>query len=92
MVQSCILPKVYLDLKNRPLAQPMRVLGHSGEISSLLENTNWICAREESKGMPLSSELDLDEEDSGGLKKARGIRDLVIYESIDNIVWSKLCD
>uniref|UniRef100_A0A7S1BLT7 glutamate synthase (ferredoxin) n=1 Tax=Corethron hystrix TaxID=216773 RepID=A0A7S1BLT7_9STRA len=32
-----------------PLAQPMRVLGHNGEINTLLGNLNWIKAREASK-------------------------------------------
>jgi len=95
MVQSCILPEFYLDLKNPdyttkfciyhrrfstntvpkwPLAQPMRVLGHNGEINTLLGNMNWIRAREKSKGLPASSQLE----------------DLVSYESTDNIV--QLCN
>jgi glutamate synthase (ferredoxin) len=39
-----------------PLAQPMRVVGHNGEINTLLGNVNWIKARERSK----SSECDID--------------------------------
>jgi glutamate synthase (ferredoxin) len=30
-----------------PLAQPMRLLGHNGEINTLLGNINWMAAREE---------------------------------------------
>ncbi|MFM7580899.1 MAG: hypothetical protein ACKO5Q_28710, partial [Microcystaceae cyanobacterium] len=29
-----------------PLAQPMRLLGHNGEINTLLGNINWMAARE----------------------------------------------
>jgi glutamate synthase (ferredoxin) len=29
-----------------PLAQPMRLLGHNGEINTLLGNINWMSARE----------------------------------------------
>lgn len=29
-----------------PLAQPMRMLGHNGEINTLLGNINWVRARE----------------------------------------------
>lgn len=32
-----------------PLAQPMRVLGHNGEINTLLGNVNWVKAREAQK-------------------------------------------
>lgn len=32
-----------------PLAQPMRVLGHNGEINTLLGNVNWVKAREAAK-------------------------------------------
>ena len=32
-----------------PLAQPMRIVGHNGEINTLLGNVNWIKAREASK-------------------------------------------
>jgi glutamate synthase (ferredoxin) len=32
-----------------PLAQPMRVVGHNGEINTLLGNVNWIRAREAAK-------------------------------------------
>lgn len=35
-----------------PLAQPMRVVGHNGEINTLLGNVNWVKAREKSKALP----------------------------------------
>lgn len=53
-----------------PLAQPMRVVGHNGEINTLLGNMNWIKAREASKGLDAPCD----------------ISDLVDYESTDNIV------
>lgn len=40
-----------------PLAQPMRVVGHNGEINTLLGNVNWIKAREAAKGKPESEDL-----------------------------------
>lgn len=60
-----------------PLAQPMRVVGHNGEINTLLGNVNWIKAREAAKGnfdnnMPVSG------------------ADLVDYDSTENIVT--MCD
>jgi glutamate synthase (ferredoxin) len=58
-----------------PLAQPMRVVGHNGEINTLLGNVNWIKAREASKGIPAGSELEVDED-----------VDLVDYDSTENIV------
>lgn len=57
-----------------PLAQPMRVVGHNGEINTLLGNVNWIKAREASKSMNLSE------------GEACDIRDLVDYKSTDNII------
>ena len=98
MVQSSVLPEFYEDLKNEdyttkfviyhrrfstntnprwPLAQPMRVLGHNGEINTLLGNVNWIKAREASKGgIPSGTKSDPNSE----------IRDLVDYDSTENIV------
>lgn len=35
-----------------PLAQPMRVVGHNGEINTLIGNVNWVKAREKSKALP----------------------------------------
>jgi glutamate synthase (ferredoxin) len=40
-----------------PLAQPMRVVGHNGEINTLLGNVNWIKAREAAK----TSENDIED-------------------------------
>lgn len=98
MVQSSVLPEFYQDLTNEdfttqfviyhrrfstntnprwPLAQPMRVLGHNGEINTLLGNVNWIKAREASKGgIPSGTKSDPNSE----------IRDLVDYDSTENIV------
>jgi glutamate synthase (ferredoxin) len=36
-----------------PLAQPMRLLGHNGEINTLLGNINWMMAREDSLSHPV---------------------------------------
>ena len=73
-----------------PLAQPMRVVGHNGEINTLLGNVNWIKAREASKGIPVSTEFDMDEDvyiDSSVNGKMTGdVRDLVDYDSTLNIV------
>jgi glutamate synthase (ferredoxin) len=58
-----------------PLAQPMRVVGHNGEINTLLGNVNWIKAREAAKGLP----IDLEECDAN-------VQDLVDVDSTENIV------
>jgi len=47
-----------------PLAQPMRVVGHNGEINTLLGNVNWIKAREASKGVPEEASQDLVDKDA----------------------------
>ena len=60
-----------------PLAQPMRVVGHNGEINTLLGNVNWIKAREASKGgIPTGTKSD----------PSSAVRDLVDYDSTENIV------
>jgi glutamate synthase (ferredoxin) len=41
-----------------PLAQPMRVLGHNGEINTLLGNVNWVKAREAAKNGELGDLVD----------------------------------
>lgn len=48
----CIYHRRYSTNTNPrwPLAQPMRVLGHNGEINTLLGNVNWMIARESAKG------------------------------------------
>jgi glutamate synthase (ferredoxin) len=53
-----------------PLAQPMRVVGHNGEINTLLGNVNWIKAREAAKGMPVQGD----------------VQDLVDFDATENIV------
>ena len=35
-----------------PLAQPMRLLGHNGEINTLLGNINWMATREDNLSLP----------------------------------------
>jgi glutamate synthase (ferredoxin) len=42
-----------------PLAQPMRVVGHNGEINTLLGNVNWVKAREAAKNGELSDLVDV---------------------------------
>lgn len=42
-----------------PLAQPMRVVGHNGEINTLIGNVNWVRAREKSKALPTDELKDL---------------------------------
>lgn len=58
-----------------PLAQPFRMLGHNGEINTLLGNINWMRARESSMSHPLWGEqleilkpfVDADNSDSANL-------------------------
>jgi glutamate synthase (ferredoxin) len=66
----------------------MRVVGHNGEINTLLGNVNWIKAREASKGLPISSELDINggAGTMNGTTKKGNVRDLVDYDSTENIV------
>ncbi|AFZ21818.1 glutamate synthase-related protein [Allocoleopsis franciscana] len=45
-----------------PLAQPMRLLGHNGEINTLLGNINWMMAREADLTHPLWGERTTQEE------------------------------
>lgn len=60
-----------------PLAQPMRVVGHNGEINTLLGNVNWIKAREASKSsIP----------QGGKIGRSETFRDYVDYDSTENIV------
>lgn len=47
-----------------PLAQPMRVLGHNGEINTLLGNVNWVKAREAAKDGELGDLVDSDSTES----------------------------
>jgi len=81
-----------------PLAQPMRVLGHNGEINTLLGNMNWVKAREAAKSIPIALDYDIDEDTDGWLgqemKKTDSQRvkklDLVDANLAQNIV--ELCD
>ncbi len=58
-----------------PLAQPMRYLGHNGEINTHLGNVNWVIAREKTLDHPLWGDriedlkpiIDLDASDSAAL-------------------------
>ena len=43
-----------------PFAQPMRLLGHNGEINTLLGNINWMKTREENLSAPEWTKEDLD--------------------------------
>ena len=43
-----------------PLAQPMRLLGHNGEINTLLGNINWMAARERNLDLPEWTKAELD--------------------------------
>lgn len=61
-----------------PLAQPMRMLAHNGEINTIQGNQNWMLARESSFASPLWGErvkqlspvIDLSSSDSGRLDNA----------------------
>lgn len=57
-----------------PLAQPMRTVGHNGEINTLVGNVNWIKAREAAKSMDMAE------------GEACDINDLVDYDATDNIL------
>jgi len=75
-----------------PLAQPMRIIAHNGEINTLVGNMNWIKAREASKGIPISNDNDMDDGSSAFMQDTNNedepcdIRDFVDSESTDNIV------
>lgn len=56
-----------------PLAQPMRLLGHNGEINTLLGNINWMMARESNLSAPNWSEEALE-----------GLKPLVNSENSDS--------
>jgi len=81
-----------------PLAQPMRVLGHNGEINTLLGNMNWMKAREAAKSLPIALDYDIDEDTDGWLgqemKKtdSQNVKKLDLVDSVaaQNIV--ELCD
>ncbi len=56
-----------------PLAQPMRLLGHNGEINTLLGNINWMMARESNLSAPNWSQESLE-----------GLKPLVNRENSDS--------
>jgi len=57
-----------------PLAQPMRVLGHNGEINTLIGNVNWIRAREKAKAIADAEDPECD------------MTDLVTSKVTENII------
>eukprot|EP00884_Botryococcus_braunii_P009765 jgi/Botrbrau1/18790/Bobra.0386s0105.1 len=71
-----------------PLAQPMRVLGHNGEINTLQGNLNWVASREHSLSNPIwhgrESELlplcNASESDSANLDH---VAELMFHTDID---------
>jgi glutamate synthase (ferredoxin) len=76
------------------LAQPMRVVGHNGEINTLLGNVNWVKAREAAKSLPAGTELsdrsdyedDVDTPITNTNSNIGDVRDLVDYQATNNIV------
>jgi glutamate synthase (ferredoxin) len=84
------------------LAQPMRVVGHNGEINTLLGNVNWVKAREAAKSLPTGMEFNQVNDADADAWDIRGggsdtpitntkanigdVRDLVSYQATKNIV------
>ncbi len=67
-----------------PLAQPMRLLGHNGEINTLLGNINWMMAREASLDHPVwGVQRSAHENDGASLQETR-IKELKPLVHIDN--------
>jgi glutamate synthase (ferredoxin) len=68
-----------------PLAQPMRLLGHNGEINTLLGNINWMMAREASLNHPVwgVQRPRQDENGAASLQETR-IKELKPLVHIDN--------
>jgi len=61
------------------LAQPMRQVGHNGEINTLVGNVNWVKAREASKGLP-SEKMDLvDYESTDNIVQLCDTQDIPAY-------------
>lgn len=56
-----------------PLAQPMRLLGHNGEINTLLGNLNWMLARQSDLAHPVWTEAQLAD-----------LKPVVSYENSDS--------
>ncbi|MEA5625548.1 glutamate synthase large subunit [Nostoc sp. UHCC 0251] len=67
-----------------PLAQPMRLLGHNGEINTLLGNINWMMAREASLNHPVwGVQRSAHENGAASLQETR-IKELKPLVHIDN--------
>lgn len=67
-----------------PLAQPMRLLGHNGEINTLLGNINWMMAREASLNHPVwGVQRPAHENGAASLQETR-IKELKPLVHIDN--------
>ncbi|BDI16590.1 hypothetical protein ANSO36C_23920 [Nostoc cf. commune SO-36] len=67
-----------------PLAQPMRLLGHNGEINTLLGNINWMMAREASLDHPVwGVQRSAHENGAASLQETR-IKELKPLVHIDN--------
>jgi glutamate synthase (ferredoxin) len=62
-----------------PLAQPMRLLGHNGEINTLLGNINWMMAREADLSHPI-----WDERSTSGEDCLQDLKPVVKAESSDS--------
>ena len=60
-----------------PLAQPMRIVGHNGEINTLLGNVNWVKAREKAKDSEIGNVKDLvDVSKTDNIVMACGTQDM----------------
>ncbi|MEH2191178.1 MAG: glutamate synthase large subunit [Nostoc sp.] len=67
-----------------PLAQPMRLLGHNGEINTLLGNINWMMAREASLNHPVWSVQPSTHENGAASLQETRINELKPLVHIDN--------
>ena len=64
----------------------MYVLGYNGKINKFLGIMKSVNLPEILKGIMISSEFDLDKEGLDGMKKPRGIQNLVNCKNTDNIL------
>ncbi|MEH2386286.1 MAG: glutamate synthase large subunit [Nostoc sp.] len=67
-----------------PLAQPMRLLGHNGEINTLLGNINWMMAREASLNHPVWGVQPCVHENGGASPQETRVNELKPLVHIDN--------
>ncbi|WP_373528030.1 glutamate synthase large subunit [Nostoc sp.] len=67
-----------------PLAQPMRLLGHNGEINTLLGNINWMMAREASLNHPVWGVQRSAHENGAASPQETRIQELKPLVHIDN--------